>query len=554
MAEVKRITEPRPGFLAFVGRATASRISKLGWRTSHETNIGQPDVTARGYYRDEVSPYTHAPLATRKVWELHRARYESRQLYLTAPPMNAFVHWAETNVIGDDKSRLDFLGMGVMDRKRLGEVLAYIRREWGYYQNEEIGGSGENVRDLGRKVLRDMLIDGDCFVIPFLEGGMRKYQAFPGDALSEQHSSVTRSGAQRQLGVEIDRRGKVLAYHFGWNAEFRPLHFIASTSELNSIRVPAEQVMHIRARVEGTQDIRSYPWCISVIDDLARTTSFYESFSRSAVRRAAVGIALEKNAEETFVGDTGTGDLSAAEIAAGGEQITEEILDTSQRSDYRDLEPYQVARSEAGSNFVLDEGYKAVNISTGAPSPQEGMILKELERRICAGLRVSPMSLLGDYSAVSFSAGQLAMVQERNTVGMLQSSLTENLYGPIYRSWFLRMWPEVLSRFPGAVSRSDQRMLSQPKIRLRKYPVLEKHRQVAGLLALFEAGGMTLEELRDELGLATGDMEGMIEQALSDRERISPPAPPAPPGFASGKAPGYVPEEEEDSEEAEEEE
>ena len=121
---------------------------------------------------------------------------------------------------------------------------------------------------------------------------------------------------------------------------------------------------------------------------------------------------------------------------------------------------------------------------------------------------------------VSFSAGQLAMIQERNTIATLQKFLTRQLHTPIYHKWLISLWPEILKRFPNEVEPDDLSILKMPVIRLKMYEVLEKHKQVAGMTDLFRTGLITAAEVRDHLGMPTGDMEGIMEQALADRQRL----------------------------------
>ena len=530
MAEkTKQVATPKSGIMGRVGRALARTGVRLGFDNNQIIPGSTSDVASRGYRRDAVHSYTYAPIASRAIWELYRIRNESRQNYLTTPVLQAFVRFCDVQVIGAEDARLEFPGIPAEDQKRLKPVLDYLRRQWGIYQQTEVGSAGEGLRDLARRILRDALVDGDCFVIPYQEKGTWKYQPFPGDALAEQYHAPKPNGHQRVLGVEINERGRVLAYHFGFNAKYRQLSNLSYTAEGAAVRVPAEQVMHLRPTSGGTQDLRGLPWCSGCIDDISRVEQFYESFTRAAVRRASVGIALTSNPDLNLLDDTSIGDRSAAEIARGA-TVGEISTGDPSSVDPRNLLPYQEARSKAGDNLIIDPGYTTAKIDTGAPSPQEAMILKTLELRICSALRVSPMSLLGDYMGVSFSAGQLAMIQERNTISVLQKFLTRQLHTPIYRKWLTEIWPEVLKRFPNELETDDIEIVRRPTIRLKMYEVLEKHKQAQGYLIMFQNGLITAAEFRDSLGLPTGDMEGILEQAIADRERLGvmPSAEPAP--------------------------
>ena len=95
------------------------------------------------------------------------------------------------------------------------------------------------------------------------------------------------------------------------------------------------------------------------------------------------------------------------------------------------VRPYQNFEVNAGSIMELLPGYKPHNISTGAPTAQEATAIGMLERRVCAALRTTPATLLGDYAALSFSAGQLGVIQERQSFRDRQMILSHQFYGPV---------------------------------------------------------------------------------------------------------------------------
>ena len=510
MGKIKHV--PKQGMLARVGRRVASAALKLGYDSFNPTS-GRVDSSPRGWYPDDVLNYTQAPIATRKSWELYEARNVSRNLYLKSSIFSSFVHWCAVNVVGTNESRLEFKGCDIESRKRLEDAFSYIRNRWNEYQAGEISVCGSNLKDFTKKLLRDALIDGDVFVRPYKEDGVIKYQGFPGDSLVENMTGPIEGGNQRQLGVEINRVGKVVAYWFGWGGNFRPVNYGVTTSSQNAIRVPAEEVWHLRPRTDGVQDLRSFPWAVSVIDEISRLEQFDESFIRAAIRRSSVGIALQQDLESTFADDFGTGNVKTL-----GDVSPEQGIESDGKSDVRALQPFQEARANAGNIMTLSPGYKATTIGTGSPTAQEADIVKMMQQKICSGLGVTKMTLLGDYSAVSFSAGQMGMSGERSAIDLLQDFLTEQLYKKIYKKWLEQEYRDLILKFN--IREEDRKVLFNPTIILKPYPILEINRIAPGLIPLFNMGIITLAELRNKLGFSTSDLDSVIEQSVNDRKRL----------------------------------
>ena len=126
-----------------------------------------------------------------------------------------------------------------------------------------------------------------------------------------------------------------------------------------------------------------------------RINEWYEAGARSATTRASIGIALKRmdgmQTPPPLVDDM-------AGMASAGDALAEEFG--------RDRIPrYQEFQREAGSVMELDSGWEVQNIPAPSPSAQEALMIAMLERRVCANLRVSPSTLLGDYKSVSFSGG-----------------------------------------------------------------------------------------------------------------------------------------------------
>ena len=145
-----------------------------------------------------------------------------------------------------------------------------------------------------------------------------------------------------------------------------------------------------------------------------------------------------------------------------------------------------------------------------------------VERRVCAALRVTAATLLGDYAALSFSAGQLSHQQERQGIADEQQVLSEQFYPPVYRDFMRARWQRWSSDHT-ELQASDMDLLRYPRFILRTYQVLDKGRLVAPILKAWEAGLLTYPELRAELGYAGRNPDEVIEEWKENRRSLGLP-------------------------------
>ena len=516
--------------------------------------------------RDRTLRASTAPPGARQQWELHRVREESRDLFLRSPIWGGYVRYTRIQAIGNDLSRLTWDRFDDEAKTRLAPVIARIRRDWNSFQMiRGVGGKGETLHQLAGQVLHHVLVDGDCFVTRRTAEERMVYDLHPGDSLAETSYNVGPAGSrQRQLGVETDEYGKPMAFWFGSGGLVARLNWgylAPSGYGFDPRRVSSAMVWHVRDRSGESTAVRGWPRCTQVVEDIARLDEWYSALVRSATTRASVGIALERaeflGNPAAMGGETGSfadrasvaGRDAGADTGLGGEEVR----------------PYQEMETRAGSLLELEPGYKAHDISTGAPTSQEATAIGMLERRVCAALRTTPATLLGDYRSLSFSAGQLGHIQERQAIEDLQMILTMQLYGPVFRDFLIARWVALMVEFPGVLRPEDLDALRTPKIQLRRYQVIDKARLVKPLLDAYERGGITYAELRQNLGESGENVEEIIEEWKASRRLFGLPEVPGAGGGAGGKEdgedddtpagkPGGKEDEEEDEDEEEEEE
>ena len=319
----------------------------------------------------------------------------------------------------------------------------------------------------------------------------------------------------RQLGIEVDAYGRPVAYYFRHDGALAPLNVEYSSfggQGGTGTPIAANRVQHIRDLSGEVTAVRGWPRATAVIEDIARLDEWFSALVRSATTRASIGIALMRKE-----GLGGTELIGGLDNMGGGPADGEPARERGPR--------YQEFLRNAGTVMQLDPGLEPSAIPSPAPTAQEATAIAMLERRVCAALRASPATLLGDYKGVSFSGGQLAHVQERQAIEDRQMMLANQFYAPVYKDWFSARWFEFVAMFP-AVDPADLDALLYPQFRLRKYQILDKAKMVKPIMDAWGAGLITYSEARQELGFVGVDVDTTIAEWKEDRKKLGLPETP----------------------------
>ena len=394
--------------------------------------------------RDKPIASTRAPPGARQQWQLYRVREASRDLQLISPIWGGYVQFMRVQCIGPDLARLLFDRQTKEQKGRLPEVTKHIRREWNRHQMiRGVGGTGRSIHQMAGNALHHVDVDGDCFLVPRTVNGRRVWDLLPGDALAEgQHrTGMGPRGGNRQLGVEMDSYGGPTGYHFRNDATLARLNVEYSSfgnQGSGTLLLPANMVQHIRDLSSEVTAPRGWPRCTNVIEYIARLDEWFAAMVRSASTRASIGIAL-KRTEGMASPPPLVDDMAGMAGAAPAEE-----------SRGQSAPRYKEFNRNAGSIMELDAGWEVQNIPSPAPTAQESGAMEMLMQIVASALRVSPATLFGNYKAISFSAGQLAALIERQTIEDRQMVLAQQFYAPIYKDWLSARWMRLVGMFPAS--------------------------------------------------------------------------------------------------------
>ena len=479
--------------------------------------------------RDQPISATRAPPGARQQWQLYRVREASRDLQLRSPIWGGYVHFIRVQCVGPDLARLLFDRLTTEQKGRLAGVTKYLRQEWNRYQMiRGVGGTGRSIHQMAGAALHHVDVDGDCFLTNRMVAGRRVWDLHPGDALAEGQYRVAGNSGNRQLGVETDGYGKPVVYYFRHGGRLAPLNVEYSTfggQGGEATAFPANVVQHIRDLSGEATSVRGWPRCTSVIEYIARLDEWFAALVRSASMRASIGIALKKMEGMGAADVFGTPDDMGAEAPEFDADRVQERLPR-----------YQEFLRNAGTVLEMDAGWEVQNIQSPAPSAQEAIAMEMLMQIVASSLRVSPATLFGNYKAISFSAGQLAALVERQTIEDRQMILAQQFYAPIYKDWFSARWMSLVGMFR-EIEPTDMQALLYPTVGMRKYQVLDKGRLVKPVLEAWAQGLMTYPEMRAELGYPSANVDDVIEQWKEDRRKLGLPETPDS-GSMGGPPPG----------------
>lgn len=223
-----------------------------------------------------------------------------------------------------------------------------------------------------------------------------------------------REGHRWIQGVEFDAIGKRVAY---WLHRNHPGDR-AFAGLLESVRVPAEQILHLY-RVDRPGQVRGVPWA-SPIAVRSRELKDYEDAQILRQKIAACFAAFEHDSPY------GSEDLSAGAGAGSGSDGDASDLGGTLGDDM--IEPGMIHRLPAGKT-----------VSFGQPPSIQNYdeFVKRQLRAIAMGLGISYESLTGDLEGVSFSSGRMGHLEfQRNIQAWQAGVMITQFCRPVW-GWFL---------------------------------------------------------------------------------------------------------------------
>ena len=186
---------------------------------------------------------------------LNSLRSRSRQLIRNNPLVDGGVDAYVANIIGS----------GINPRWQMNnlDLKGKLQQLWDDWSDEADYSETLNFYGLQSLVSRGLIDAGEilCRLIPCRpEEGLSiplQLQVLEADHLDEAYSTILENGNEIRMGIEIDARGKRVAYHL-W-PEHPGEAFITRRNIAQRVRVPASEIIHVFRPMRAGQ-MRGGPW------------------------------------------------------------------------------------------------------------------------------------------------------------------------------------------------------------------------------------------------------------------------------------------------------
>jgi lambda family phage portal protein len=340
--------------------------------------------------------------------ELKKLRARSRELVRKNPYGKRLLELMKSNIVGHEgikfQAKTDiFRGGKVTQDDKANTAIEEAFKDW-----------ADNYADYeGRKTLLDFQLgaisnatqDGE-FVIRIHRGASFgpygfQLQSIDPEFLDSTKNIETTEGHSIRLGVEYDKKGRVVKYHFRKKSHYGS--YLAG----ESYSIDAKHIIHGFIS-EWPDQSRGIPWTHAGIE----TAKHLEKFKEATIVRA-------RAAAGTFVALT-----SKHNVGYEGDTADESDPDISYDS------------VEAGS--IKDFGNREINsIDPKFPGETVEVFIKGQIRDLSAAWGVSYQSLSNDLSGTSFSSGRTGIMEERELYKSRQTWLIASLMRPVFRGWLV---------------------------------------------------------------------------------------------------------------------
>ncbi len=314
----------------------------------------------------------------------------------------------EGNVVGQGipfQAQVRMLRGGRLD-KTVNDQIEQAWKQWTKARHCHTGGK-LTFADMERLAIRSVAESGEVFIRlvkqPF--GGSAvpmALEVLEADLLDDGLNGRSQQGNEIRMGVEVDRWGRPVAYHF---LAYHPGDYQFSNQQISTQRhqrIPAEEVIHLY-RMERPGQTRGVTWMASAIQRLHHL----QGYEQAEIVRARASSAL-------------MGFITSPE----GELMGDEVI-----------EGERVSNFEPGVFKYLAPGESVTVPQLDAPDGQFEPFLRAMLRAMAAGIGCSYETVSRDFSQTNYSSSRLSLLEDRDHWRILQNWLVENLHQRVFDAW-----------------------------------------------------------------------------------------------------------------------
>lgn len=358
-------------------------------------------------------------------------RERSRDLYMNAPLATASVNSARSNCIGSGlipRPKVDYDYLGI-DKESADRLKMQIKNEFALWAESSLCDAADqnNFYELQQIAFLDWLRNGEAFVLLEYdeERSYMPYQLrmrlIEADRVCTENSYGEYGGFDQTLkngntvmnGIEIDPKGKVVAYHI---SSYHPGE--NTTGQLTWSRVERRgkktgnlNILHI-FNAERSEQYRGVPFLAPVIETLKQMSRYTEAEIMAAVVNAMLAIFVT-----TETGD----DIDKFAGIDGGDEDTEKDRDK--------------VRLGTGTVTFLKKGEDVKPVESTHPNGNFEDFMNAMTTQIGAALEIAPEILLKKFGQ-SFSASKGAMNESWRAFMMRRKWFINDFCQAVYEIWF----------------------------------------------------------------------------------------------------------------------
>lgn len=354
-------------------------------------------------------------------YNIDTLRSRSRDLWMGAPLATGAIKTMRTNVIGSGlklNAQIDAEYLN-MTAEEADKWETHVEREWALWA-ESIHCDAQrmnNFYELQQLAFISKLISGDCFsLLPVIPRSNMPYdlrvQLIEADRICTPNLNVNLDH-KIVNGVEIDKKGEIVAYHIAQE------HPGTSLSLKNSWqRVPKfgaltgrPNILHLMES-ERPEQRRGVPILAPVMESLKQLSRYTEAELMAAVINGMYSVFI-----------TSKNDDPGAEFGSGIDQEEQ-------------IEPEDDSSIELGAGTVhfLEEGEDIKDSNPGRPNANFDGFVTSICRQIGAALEIPYELLLKNFTA-SYSASRGALLEAWKMFKMRREWMANDFCQPIYEEF-----------------------------------------------------------------------------------------------------------------------
>ena len=427
---------------------------------------------------DWISQATSADSEVRGSIRMLRNR--ARQLVRDSDFAKSALRAVKNNVVGTG------IKMQAQVRMQRGgrlaeEVNANIEEEWKRWGSAKRCHTAGKLSwyDIQRLCVTSMLESGEVFVrIVRQSFGNSKVpmalELIESDLLDDDYNAIEKNGNEIRMGVEIDKWGRPVAYHF---FDYHPGDYqfsYAQKAVKRRVRVPAEDVIHLYLidRPGQTRGVSAFATAIMRL----RNLSGYEESEIVAARASSSMMAFVRTPDQELFED-GTFDQDS-------------VLDFS---------PGSIRRLAPGEEMQF--------FTPNRPDDAFTPFVQQMLRAVAAGIGCSYTQVSSDFSQSNYSSSRLELLETRTHYKVLQQYVIESLCEEVYERWLEMAVMAGVLDLPNFDTNPGRYMSAKWMAPAAQF--VDPQKEAAAYKELIRSGIMTLSQV---IALHGGDFEEQMRQ------------------------------------------